>query len=622
MKDVIGFIVPDEEAKLKVEYLMGNRKEDNVIIVETLRNSNILGLAEDLVKRGANIIIARGGTYYTLKKNLSIPVVNLKINNTSILQALNAGKNYSNNLYLVLEESIYFDYYKWKELINLKFNIIRFKHYDDIKPTVEKIHSVDEKAVIIGGILTTEQAKMLNHKTVLIETQEENIIESYQQAIDILHGIRENKKKMNLLLSIIHNIEDAVLVLNSDLSIEYYNEKSLELLGLKEIRMHQNINEIVPDLIKIIENSRITGTKNIVHKLPHKTISVNVIPLQVDEMDMGIVLTMKDIGEIQKLEKKIRFELNKKGLVAKYNFEDIITCEDVMYKMIDKAKKIAESESTVLIYGESGTGKEIVAQSIHNYSRRRNGPFVAVNCAALSENLLESELFGYVEGAFTGARKEGKPGLFELAHGGTIFLDEINSISPKLQSKLLRVIEEKEIMRLGSDYIIPLDIRVISASNADLIKEVRANNFRADLFFRLSVLEIVLPPLRDRKKDIILLFEHFVRQLGDENYKVSNELKTKLLSHEWHGNIRELMNTAERYVIYGSKNKDDSLFSYSNDNANLIDFSKEAHINLKELINRIENTLIKSLEDNGFNKNQISNILGISRTALWKKTNK
>lgn len=622
MKDVIGFIVPDEEAKLKVEYLMGNRKEDNVIIVETLRNSNILGLAEDLVKRGANIIIARGGTYYTLKKNLSIPVVNLKINNTSILQALNAGKNYSNNLYLVLEESIYFDYYKWKDLINLKFNIIRFKHYDDIKPTVEKIHSVDEKAVIIGGILTTEQAKMLNHKTVLIETQEENIIESYQQAIDILHGIRENKKKMNLLLSIIHNIEDAVLVLNSDLSIEYYNEKSLELLGLKEIRMHQNINEIVPDLIKIIENSRITGTKNIVHKLPHKTISVNVIPLQVDEMDMGIVLTMKDIGEIQKLEKKIRFELNKKGLVAKYNFEDIITCEDVMYKMIDKAKKIAESESTVLIYGESGTGKEIVAQSIHNYSRRRNGPFVAVNCAALSENLLESELFGYVEGAFTGARKEGKPGLFELAHGGTIFLDEINSISPKLQSKLLRVIEEKEIMRLGSDYIIPLDIRVISASNADLLKEVRANNFRADLFFRLSVLEIVLPPLRDRKKDIILLFEHFVRQLGDENYKVSNELKTKLLSHEWHGNIRELMNTAERYVIYGSKNNDDSLFSYSNDNANLIDFSKEAHINLKELSNRIENTLIKSLEDNGFNKNQISNILGISRTALWKKTNK
>lgn len=622
MKDIIGFIVPDEATKSKVEYLMKNRKEDNIIIVETLRHFDILEQAEDLVKRDANIIIARGGTYNFLEHHLNIPVVNLKINNTDILQALNKGKNLSNNIYLVLEDSIYFDYDKWKPLINVAFEIVRFRHYEDIKSSVEKIHNMDEDAVIIGGIITTDEAQKLNHKTVFIENQEENIIESYQQALDILNGIKENKKKMNLLLSIIHNIEDAVIVLNNELNIEYFNEKSLELLDLKELSLHQNIAKLIPQLYKVIEINKNVGKKNIVHKLLHKTININIVPLVVDGGNMGIVLTMKDIGELQKLEKKIRYQLNKKGLVARYHFKDIITCEDTMVEIIDKAKNIAKSDSTVLIYGESGTGKEMIAQSIHNYSSRKNAPFVAVNCAALSESLLESELFGYVEGAFTGARKEGKQGLFELAHGGTIFLDEINSISFKIQSKLLRVIEEKEIMRLGSDYIIPLDIRIISASNEELLNEVKQNNFRGDLFFRLNVLEIRLLPLRDREKDIVLLFEHFVKQLTNKEFTVNHELKTKLLNHEWHGNIRELTNTVERYVIYGLNNHYDDLFSYKNENTNIIDFSNEAHINMKELSNRIEKTLIESLEKNGFNRNQISDILGISRTALWKKTNK
>ena len=210
-------------------------------------------------------------------------------------------------------------------------------------------------------------------------------------------------------------------------------------------------------------------------------------------------------------------------------------------------------ESNILIRGETGTGKELFAQSIHNASQRKNRPFVAINCAALPDNILESELFGYVEGAFTGAAKGGKVGFFEIAHKGTLFLDEIGDISPKLQSRLLRVLQEREIIRLGSDTVIPIDVRIIAATNKDLYAEVQAGAFREDLYYRLDVLELKLPPVRQRKQDIPCLAEHF---LNFEREKHACVLKgftkgaTQLLtSYDWPGNVRELRNFCERISI-------------------------------------------------------------------------
>lgn len=187
-----------------------------------------------------------------------------------------------------------------------------------------------------------------------------------------------------------------------------------------------------------------------------------------------------------------------------------------MDSVISDAINFSYSDSNILIYGETGTGKELFAQSIHNSSTRRNNPFVAINCSALPENLLESELFGYVEGAFTGAAKGGKMGFFEMAHKGTIFLDEIGDISPKLQSRLLRVLQEKEIIRLGNDTVIPIDVRVISATNKNLKEAVAAGEFRQDLLYRLDVLELNLPPLRKRGADISLLLTHYIEFEHDE----------------------------------------------------------------------------------------------------------
>ena len=234
----------------------------------------------------------------------------------------------------------------------------------------------------------------------------------------------------------------------------------------------------------------------------------------------------------------------KKGHIARYTFDSIITKSKNVIKIKEVAKKMAKSNSAVLITGESGTGKELFAHSIHNYSSRRDKPFVAINCAALADNLLESELFGYEEGAFTGAKKGGKTGLFEIANNGTLFLDEIEGMSKNLQFKLLRVIQEKEIIKVGGDEMIPIDVRIIAASNENLGELVENKVFRQDLYYRLNTLPITIPPLRERIDDLYLLIEDFKQEM-DFNFIFTKSSKHLIENYTWPGNIRELRNCIE-----------------------------------------------------------------------------
>ena len=215
-------------------------------------------------------------------------------------------------------------------------------------------------------------------------------------------------------------------------------------------------------------------------------------------------------------------------------------------------KKMCQTQLPVLLIGETGTGKEIFAHAVHNASPRRNGPFVAINCAAMPENLLESELFGYEEGAFTGARKGGKPGLFEFAHKGTLFLDEVEGMSTALQCKLLRVLQEREIMRVGGNRIISVDVRIVAATNEDLERRVEEGSFRRDLYYRLNTLPVLIPPLREREGDLLVLIDQFRRGIG-ASFTLSPELERMLLTHQWRGNIRELRNVVEYFSYTGSQ---------------------------------------------------------------------
>lgn len=282
--------------------------------------------------------------------------------------------------------------------------------------------------------------------------------------------------------------------------------------------------------------------KDVLTQVKKQKVILNNQHTMIDGRMTGGVLTLKVAKRVEELELKIRF--HPKGHESKFGFDDLITVSERMKQIVQRAKKMAYTDLNVLILGESGTGKELFAHAIHQSSNRAKSPFVAVNCSALPDNLLESELFGYEDGAFTGAKKGGKPGLFEEAHKGTIFLDEIGDISPSLQSRLLRVIQQKEVLKVGGTRLFPIDVRVIAATNRDLSKMVAEGKFRDDLYYRLRVLQLDIPPLRERPEDIPHLATWFLERRG-ANPGHAYQLKDALMRYPWPGNVRELENTME-----------------------------------------------------------------------------
>jgi two-component system response regulator AtoC len=304
-------------------------------------------------------------------------------------------------------------------------------------------------------------------------------------------------------------------------------------------------------------------------------------------------------------------------LEDRYRFENIIAKSSKMQRVIEVIKVVAKSNATVLITGESGTGKELVARAVHAQSDRRNKPFVPVSCAALPESLLESELFGHEKGSFTGAYAQ-KKGKFEFADGGTLFLDEIGEMSANIQVHLLRVLEEKEFTRVGGNEPIRVDVRVISATNKDLRKAIEKQEFREDLYYRLNVVNIELPPLRERKEDIPLLAEHFLHKFAVENRKevteFSPEVIESLLAYDWPGNIRELENAIERAIIL-SRDSSITTTDLPQENVSLVG-SASIGKNLKE----VEKThILNVLRETGENYSEAARILGVSRMTLYNK---
>ncbi len=345
---------------------------------------------------------------------------------------------------------------------------------------------------------------------------------------------------------IINTVSEAIISIDEKGDIQLINNWAENLLGIDKAEYFgKHFKELIHnvDIQDVLEQGH--QLENEIRKIRGVDYVVNSTSV-IDSTDhlAGVVFSLKKVGEVQKIETKIRRELKDKNHVAKYEFDDIIGESYEIKYLMQLARKFAKTDFTVLIEGESGTGKELIAQAIHNSSRRTLGPFVAINLAALPENLVESELFGYEEGAFTGAKKTGKHGLFEDAHNGTIFLDEIGDASLEVQKKLLRVLEEREVRRVGGSSIIPINVRVIAATNKDLYQMVKKDEFRSDLYYRLCAISLASPALRERGEDIIELVLHFSHIFfkGQKIVQLSDEVKAFLLSYDWPGNIRELEN--------------------------------------------------------------------------------
>ncbi|MBK5441731.1 MULTISPECIES: sigma-54-dependent Fis family transcriptional regulator [unclassified Peribacillus] len=421
--------------------------------------------------------------------------------------------------------------------------------YKIIPPNITEVINIGERVIDVSTIVD------ILTRFDLLQEDTQHIVSDYTKKIITrsqgLHVTMEGLiKTTKVLQQTVNMVQDAVIAYDHQKNITIFNKAAEEIFALSSWEVAgRDILSLFHDekLTRETLDTPFTGVPFIIR---NQQVIMNHISIENGEVETvsGGVLILQVAKKLEELELKIRTKLKTSGHQAKYTFQDIITESEEMMMLIDMAKKMAQSDLNVLILGESGTGKELFAHSIHQYSTRAAFPFVAVNCSALSESLLESELFGYEEGAFTGARKGGKPGLFEQAHRGTIFLDEIGDISLSFQKRLLRVLQQREVLRVGGTKVIPIDVRVISATNRNLLDFVKEGKFRADLYYRLKVLPLSIPPLRERGKDILQLANFFLRRNG-WNKNLSAAVSEVFLQYHWPGNIRELQNTMEYLSI-------------------------------------------------------------------------
>ena len=366
----------------------------------------------------------------------------------------------------------------------------------------------------------------------------------------ILEKATQSESQLGILMGI---LDIAIIGVDKDNFICSCNEGAEKILNRKSINL---IGNSACDILSCVPFGEVRETKQEIRSrlvtVNGEYVNLNITPVIKAENYMGAFAVLQRFKEEEQKQHELRRQLLNKGHKAKYTFDDILGESGAIKKIKEIAKKMAKTNSAVLITGESGTGKELFAHAVHNYSDRKDYPFVAVNCAAIPENLLESELFGYEEGAFTGAKKGGKIGLFEFAHMGTLFLDEIEGMSPALQIKLLRVIQEKEIMKIGGDKVINIDVRIIAATNEELRKLVKENKFRKDLYYRINTLPIMIPPLREREDDVYLLLEKFKTEIGAD-FKFAPKAKEAFKMYNWEGNIRELKNYVEFFNFMGEE---------------------------------------------------------------------
>ncbi|SHI53720.1 PAS domain S-box-containing protein [Dethiosulfatibacter aminovorans DSM 17477] len=447
-----------------------------------------------------------------------------------------------------------------------------------------------------------------------------------------------NKWDDGFLLDILDNISDIVVINDADTAIVYVNKAYEDILGFPaEKAIGKKLCNINPEATAIEVMRMGKASHNIVEQIPNTDVYVVGLsfPIYKDEELMGAVSIFNDVSEVSRLTE----ELSREREIVKYYkkqldkehlsqcFDEYICANEKTKEVLFLASKVAKTDTTVLIRGESGVGKEVLARAICNDSNRRNQPFIKVNCASIPENLLESELMGYEEGAFTGAKKGGKMGKFELAQGGTIFLDEIGDMNLAMQAKILRVLQEKELERVGGNKTIKLDVRVIAATHRDLEKMIAEGTFRSDLYYRLNVVPLFLPPLRERKDDIILLARSILKRLnaksGDDVYLASDTMMI-VQNYDWPGNIRELNNALEHANIIrdGNMIKARHLPAYIAPASNSRKKDSDKY-NLKLNIEVLEKELIAgSLLRNNNNKSKVIEELGISRRAFYSKLEK
>lgn len=586
----------------------------------------------------ADVIITRGLLAEILKSiQGDIPVVEIQVPATDTLRVvLNCVKEYhASKIGIIASHNMVMGATEISAFLSIPFQTYILTTSWNGPQLVDQALK-DGCDAIVGGLNTCAYASSINIPNMFITTGRDSFWQSITAAKRAAAISRAEQEKTGRLLVILNTSKEGLLSIDTLKRIRMSNQSAIRILNLKTSPDGQRVMDapFPMEFKKFLLNDE--ACNNELVKYGETYLNVNKYPIWVQQNNMGIVVSFQEIKDIVDLESNIRRKIHNKGHIAKARFEDIIGASPIMRKTIETARKYSCTDSNILLFGQSGTGKELFAQSIHNHSARKGGPFVAVNCAAIPEALLESELFGYEAGAFTGAQKNGKPGYFELAHNGTLFLDEIGELPLKVQAKLLRAIQEHEIMRIGSDRIISINIRIIAATNRNLEELAETGSFREDLFYRLDVLHIEIPPLNQRREDIPLLVRHFFSNCSPQ-LTITDSACEALSRYNWKGNIRQLFNICERLAVLNSGQvitavQVEGIFSNSGviiDGKTKADNAEKSEEQSKkvELISTMTNcepgtereNILAVLLETHYNRQKAASILQMSRSTLWRK---
>ena len=584
-----------------------------------------LSFAQESCRSGCMGIISRGGTARLIRETMGVPVVEVEVGALDVLRALWPHQASARHIAVIGYGNVIRSARAIAEVLGRDLAFIEIEQEQDIASAIAEAHA-EGVDLVVGDTLASRWAVQGGIPAALIESGDESVVDAYRRARSVDEAVRDEEAKNVRLRAILDSVVEGVLSTDAEGRIVLVN-RSAELILKRDEK--DLLGRLASDLVpgSSVPGVLATGkaVQGAVSRLGEVSVAKTVLPIVVDGEVTGAVASFQDITRIQELEAAIRSTLRSKGLTARKTFANLSVASQSMRKAVETAGRYASSGSTLLIVGESGCGKEVFAQSIHNASPRSAGPFVAINCAALPPALIESELFGYAEGAFTGARKGGKPGVFELAHRGTLFLDEIGELEPPLQARILRVLQEHEVMRIGDDKILPVDVRVLAATNRPLAELRDGGSFRRDLYYRLSVLTLVVPPLRERPEDVEDLAVRFIAEAARAHGRCPPTLSAQCLGvlkgYSWPGNVRELQNVMERYALVVDEQADClSFLERELSGTDPCAGTLEQGLDLCGTLLDIERRVVRAvLEVEGFNKTHTAERLGISRTTLNQK---
>lgn len=637
------FVVPYPELMEQVKEVVANHPEREKVNadVQALRVDEI----PDIPAGTYDAIIARG---YTAQKTLTkysetTPTIRVHISGYDIIRAVyECREKYHPKKIAIcgLDESLS-EAAGVCKILGVEANVYAPVRNQDLPQVLNKAIE-DGCDALVSGYSANLLAGKMGLNSVVIQTGAAALSQVMDEAIYTVERIRHERVISQMYKTIIYSSDAGLLYVDREGIIRVRNHVARQMNGNVSIMgkpLKMVISWLEPLFCSVMKNGKVE-TRLISIPGSKITVSVKCSPVIANNELSGVVFNLTDVTQIQELESQIRRKLSERGLKARYTFDQIIHKSKEIDRVIQLAGRYAASDSNVIIIGETGTGKELFAQSIHNASKRKNGPFVAVNCAALPENLLESELFGYVEGAFTGTSKGGKMGLFEQAHGGTLFLDEVGEISMAIQTKLLRVLQERQVRRIGDNKVINVDVRIISATNKSIRKMADVGQFRRDLVYRLDVLRLFLPPLREREADVELLFVNQLQGMAKRNgqlpVKIEAGVFPLLCQYPFFGNIRELRNIAERVFVlhegdiinahdvhealYPADLDMDPSFAIST-GTGLAELTETQEQNSENFLGE-EERLRQALKISGGNKGKAAKLLGIDRSTLWRRMKK